>query len=799
MGSCVSKPRDPDLPGNTSALCPAPALNPAHPISSSAFPANVYKPHSQLKLNESSLTESPRRASEEQVIALFPYTSRADGDLSFQKGDVMILLESTNTDWWYVRTKDGKRQGYVPRNFVAVRTTVESEEWFAGPISRSQAERLVLSGNMPAGTFLVRQRDVNPTEYALTIRDRDTGAAPTCKHYRIKLLDNNEGFYITPRSKFKTLKHLVRYYSDNADGLCTILSFPAPRLAPVRPDLSSETQRSLVSELENYKIQLQQVEAALIPEPDNEELLKLREDLNEIIRLQEELIGNEKADTSAKGGESSRKGESSAMPSREKISWKVGDRCLAPSKNNNNQRYAAIIDGISQDKVAVSFIGNGVKHMVRLSDLRVAPVEEKKNYIFDQTPRPNTGPKKEWQMERERRKLRAQKKEVRRKELDAAKESQKNKWLNFNNKATHKSLKGIKRIEASSSAPDGPAGGLKGNSAEDRPSNAAGRPIDSSALVDPRSGRMVNQNVYRGSSLHRHGSMGVASPSMFHVNGNAGGDFFNGLVPNNPRIPARKVQAMYDYESRVEGDISFRKGDVMILMDDGNADWWYVVHPQHGSGYCPQNFVALIESLDVEEWFVGKIQRSLAEKLVSAPGLPRGTFLVRQRDSGHEYALTINDSQRPGEIDTKHYKIRPLDANGGYYITTKKVFASIRELIHYYSQDAGGLCHRLTYAAPRVAPTRPDLSYDTQKNWEIPREDGAIECRSRTVCRTQSTNKCSRCGFLCFLVTHCGVFLSAGRKCPEKKATFDFLFSYFDDFFNNAQLQYVAESINGTQ
>ncbi|KAI6218060.1 Tyrosine-protein kinase [Aphelenchoides besseyi] len=251
-----------------------------------------------------------------------------------------------------------------------------------------------------------------------------------------------------------------------------------------------------------------------------------------------------------------------------------------------------------------------------------------------------------------------------------------------------------------------------------------GRPMDSSALVDPRGHRITVPNVYRGSSLHRHGSMGVNSPSMFHVNPSTG-DFFNGLVPNpmNSRIAPRKVQAMYDYESRVEGDISFSKGDIMTLMDDTNQDWWYVVHQQHGSGYCPQNFVALIESLYVEEWFVGKIQRSLAEKLVSASGLPRGTFLVRQRDSGHEYALTINDSSHPGNFDVKHYKIRPLDANGGYYITTKKVFNSIRELIHYYSQESGGLCHRLTIPAPRVAPIRPDLSYDTQKNWEIPREE----------------------------------------------------------------------------
>lgn len=131
--------------------------------------------------------------------------------------------------------------------------------------------------------------------------------------------------------------------------------------------------------------------------------------------------------------------------------------------------------------------------------------------------------------------------------------------------------------------------------------------------------------------------------------------------------------------------------------------------------------------MECEDWYVGKIQRSLAEKLVSANGFPRGTFLVRKRDSGQEYALTINDSETGNSngnvVDVKHYKIRPLDGNGGYYITTRKVFNSIRELIDYYSQESGGLCHRLTAPAPRMAPTRPDLSHDAQKNWEIPHNE----------------------------------------------------------------------------
>ena len=77
--------------------------------------------------------------------------------------------------------------------------------------------------------------------------------------------------------------------------------------------------------------------------------------------------------------------------------------------------------------------------MVRLLDLSIAPVEEKKKYIF-QTGKQGV-PKKEWHLERERRKMRAQKKEQRRKQIEEQKEVEKNKWKNFNTKANAKNMK----------------------------------------------------------------------------------------------------------------------------------------------------------------------------------------------------------------------------------------------------------------------------------------------------------------------------------------------------------------------
>lgn len=59
------------------------------------------------------------------------------------------------------------------------------------------------------------------------------------------------------------------------------------------------------------------MEAALIAEPNNEELLKLKEDLDEIIRLQEELVNAD-----GEGGTSA-EADSSSKSRKEKHQWKV--------------------------------------------------------------------------------------------------------------------------------------------------------------------------------------------------------------------------------------------------------------------------------------------------------------------------------------------------------------------------------------------------------------------------------------------------------------------------------------------
>uniref|UniRef100_A0A914P6I9 Tudor domain-containing protein n=1 Tax=Panagrolaimus davidi TaxID=227884 RepID=A0A914P6I9_9BILA len=208
-------------------------------------------------------------------------------------------------------------------------------------------------------------------------------------------------------------------------------------------------------ELGSHKIKLEQVEVALAADPNNEDLLKLKSDLEEIIAVTKELY------QISGTAESSSNNRSSKIEQLSNHKWKVGDRCMARSKNG--QKNVAVIDGITQDRAAITFSHNGTKEIVKLNELGVAAVVEEKNYVFQK--KDGGISKKDWRLEKERRKVRAQKKEQRKKAIEEEQEKEKKTWKNFNQKALNKGFKGIKKIVSSGSAADGShSGGNAGTS-----------------------------------------------------------------------------------------------------------------------------------------------------------------------------------------------------------------------------------------------------------------------------------------------------------------------------------------------
>ncbi|XDC61326.1 hypothetical protein R6Z07M_012508 [Ovis aries] len=185
--------------------------------------------------------------------------------------------------------------------------------------------------------------------------------------------------------------------------------------------------------------------------------------------------------------------------------------------------------------------------------------------------------------------------------------------------------------------------------------------------------------------------------------------------------------ALYDYESRTETDLSFKKGERLQIVNNTEGDWWLAHSLSTGqTGYIPSNYVAPSDSIQAEEWYFGKITRRESERLLLNAENPRGTFLVRESETTKgAYCLSVSDFDNAKGLNVKHYKIRKLDS-GGFYITSRTQFTSLQQLVAYYSKHADGLCHRLTTVCPTSKPQTQGLAKDA---WEIPRESLRLEVK----------------------------------------------------------------------
>nr|2OI3_A Chain A, Tyrosine-protein kinase HCK [Homo sapiens]2OJ2_A Chain A, Hematopoetic Cell Kinase, SH3 domain [Homo sapiens] len=70
--------------------------------------------------SHNSNTPGIREAGSEDIIvvALYDYEAIHHEDLSFQKGDQMVVLEESG-EWWKARSLATRKEGYIPSNYVA--------------------------------------------------------------------------------------------------------------------------------------------------------------------------------------------------------------------------------------------------------------------------------------------------------------------------------------------------------------------------------------------------------------------------------------------------------------------------------------------------------------------------------------------------------------------------------------------------------------------------------------------------------------------------------------------------------
>ncbi|KAL0969240.1 hypothetical protein UPYG_G00224370 [Umbra pygmaea] len=199
----------------------------------------------------------------------------------------------------------------------------------------------------------------------------------------------------------------------------------------------------------------------------------------------------------------------------------------------------------------------------------------------------------------------------------------------------------------------------------------------------------------------------------------------NHSPPSSP-LPDNLVVALYSYEPNHNEDLGFEKGDKLKILDKDDEEWYLAESLITGKkGYIPYNFVAPMNSMEMETWFFKNLSRNDAMRFLLAPGNTQGSFLIRESESSKgSYSLSVRDLDPNTGDMVKHYKIRNLDT-GGFYITPKISFNSLTELVQHHSRESDGLCTKLVKPCQSRMPQKPWW----QDEWEIPRESLKMERR----------------------------------------------------------------------
>uniref|UniRef100_A0A8C9YTN3 Tyrosine-protein kinase n=1 Tax=Sander lucioperca TaxID=283035 RepID=A0A8C9YTN3_SANLU len=196
--------------------------------------------------------------------------------------------------------------------------------------------------------------------------------------------------------------------------------------------------------------------------------------------------------------------------------------------------------------------------------------------------------------------------------------------------------------------------------------------------------------------------------------------------PPPPLESGLMYTALWSFQSRHVDELSFNEGDLFSVVSR-SGDWWTARKiDKNGcvldTGIVPKNYLDRAESLQIQPWYFGTMNRHEAQSHLLGSGNDNGAFLVRRSakdDIG--YVLSLRSSSR-----VKHFKVLKADERN-FYVEHGLHFTSLIDLVEHYRANSLNNTGTLGVSCKRKKPSTRDLNHFTVDEWELPKEEFTLE------------------------------------------------------------------------
>ncbi|XP_039263202.1 growth factor receptor-bound protein 2-like isoform X2 [Styela clava] len=132
--------------------------------------------------------------------------------------------------------------------------------------------------------------------------------------------------------------------------------------------------------------------------------------------------------------------------------------------------------------------------------------------------------------------------------------------------------------------------------------------------------------------------------------------------------------AKFDFQATACDELSFRKNDVLKVLNTEDDRNWCKAEVDGRSGFIPKNYI----DIKPNYWYHGRISRLEAENILGQKPLPDGAFLIRESESSPgDFSLSVKYGD-----GVQHFKVL-RDGAGKYFLWVVK-FNSLNDLIDYH-------------------------------------------------------------------------------------------------------------------